>query len=82
MIVPDIRVNSCHAGGFEYDGGTEISPICPEQIQRATAKALSAGITSVVVSGIFAPVNSSQEEAAAAIIQEYGKGRLQPEQCT
>lgn len=60
-------------GGLEYDGGTEISPIYPKQIQRATAKALSAGITSVVVSGIFAPVNSSQEEAAAAIIKEHGK---------
>ena len=69
-------MNRCHAGGFEYDGGTEISPISPLQIQQATTRAVSAGIKSIVVSGIFAPVNRSQEEAAAAIIKEHGKGNI------
>lgn len=47
------------AGGFEFDGGTEISPLKLEQIQCATSQALNAGITSIVVSGVFSPVNSS-----------------------
>ena len=39
-----------------------------EQIHKATDKALKAGYTSLVVSGVFSPVNNSQEEAAADII--------------
>ena len=60
-----------YEGGFEFDGGTEISPFNKEQIQGATDKALKAGYTSVVVSGVFCPVNNSQEEAAAEIIQKH-----------
>ena len=58
-------------GGLEFDGGTEISPLNKEQIQRATDQALKAGYTSVVVSGVFSPVNSSQEKAAAETIQKH-----------
>ena len=65
-----------HAGGFEYDGGTEINPISPDQIRQATADAVSAGIKAICVSGVFAPVNSSQEEAVAAIIQEHSNGTM------
>ena len=70
------------AGGYEFDGGTEISPLNKEQIQRATDTALKAGYTSFVVSGVFSPVNSSQEEAAADIIQKHAAihhaGKLLP----
>ena len=41
-----------------------------EQIHKATDKALKAGYTSLVVSGVFCPVNSSQEEATADIIRK------------
>ncbi|KAL3159203.1 hypothetical protein ABBQ32_011184 [Trebouxia sp. C0010 RCD-2024] len=58
-------------GGYEFDGGTEISPLSKEQIHKATDKALKAGYTSLVVSGVFSPVNSSQEEAAADIINKH-----------
>ncbi|KAL3151690.1 hypothetical protein ABBQ38_012674 [Trebouxia sp. C0009 RCD-2024] len=58
-------------GGYEFDGGTEISPLSTEQIHKVTDKALKAGYTSLVVSGVFSPVNSSQEEAAADIINKH-----------
>lgn len=58
-------------GGFEFDGGTEISPLNKEQIMEATDKVLKAGYTSLVVSGVFSPVNSSQEQAAAVIIRKH-----------
>lgn len=64
-------INVLYEGGFEFDGGTEITPLDKEQIQRATDQALEAGYTSVVVSGVFSPVNSSQEEAAAEIIKKH-----------
>lgn len=71
-----------YEGGFEFDGGTEISPLNKEQIQRATDKALKAGYTSLIVSGVFSPVNSSQEKAAAEIIQRHAAtshiGELMP----
>ena len=59
------------AGGFEFDGGTEVSPINTEQIQQATDTALKAEYSTLVVSGIFSPVNSSQEEAAADVICKH-----------
>lgn len=58
-------------GGFEFDGRTEISPLNKDQIIGATDKALKAGYTSLVMSGVFSPVNSSQEQAAAEIIQKH-----------
>lgn len=70
-------------GGFEFDGGTEISPLNKEQIIGATDQALKAGYTSLVVSGVFSPVNSSQEEAAAEMIQKHAAmnhtGKLFPD---
>ena len=38
---------------------------------EATDKALKAAYTSLVVSGVFSPVNRSQEQAAAEIIQQH-----------
>ena len=48
----------------------------PEQIQHATLQALNAGVTSIVVSGVFSPVNHAQEEATAAIIKQQSSGTL------
>lgn len=40
-------------------------------MHKATDQALKEGYTSFVVSGVFSPVNSSQEEAAADIIHKH-----------
>lgn len=56
-------------GAYDFEGGTAVSPINAQQIQEATPQDLKAGIASKVESGTFSPTNSSQEEAAATVIQ-------------
>jgi N-methylhydantoinase A/oxoprolinase/acetone carboxylase beta subunit len=57
-------------GGFEYDGGTEISPINEEEVRAAVRSDISNGITSFVISGVFSPVNASQEEQVGCIVED------------
>lgn len=57
------------AGGYEYDGKTEITPVNEEDIQDAVHDALSQGITSFVISGVFSPIRSSQELQAKEIVE-------------
>ena len=73
-------------GGFEFDGGTEIGPLKPVEIQQAAEQVLQQGIKSIVLSGVFSPGNPAQEEAAEAIIKQHlSSGRphhVHPSKCT
>ena len=60
---------SAIAGGYEYDGKTEITPVSEKDIQDAVQDAHSQGITSFVISGVFSPIRSSQELRAREIVQ-------------
>lgn len=70
------------SGGFEFDGGDEISPLKEEEIIAATRIAISEGISSIVLSGVFSPVNPSHELRAAEIVKREievsGKGSYTP----
>lgn len=59
-----------HAGGFEYDGGQEISALDPESVRKAVRESLAAGARSLVLCGVFSPANAAHEEAAAAVIAD------------
>lgn len=48
------------AGGYEYDGKTEIAPVNPKETADAVRDALTKGIASFVVSGVFSPTRSIQ----------------------
>lgn len=58
------------AGGFEYDGGQEISALDPEAVRKALRESLAAGARSLVLCGVFSPVNAAHELAASAIIDD------------
>lgn len=59
-----------HAGGFEYDGGQEISAFEPEAVWKAVRESLTAGARSLVLCGVFSPANAAHELAAAAVIED------------
>ena len=56
-------------GGYEYAGRAEIARINQQEVVTAAAEIAQRGITSVVVSGIFSPVNDEQEEAVGAMLK-------------
>ncbi len=56
-------------GGYNHDG-SEISPLNPVEIRRAAAELYAAGIRSVAISSVFAPVNDAQEQQARQIVAE------------
>lgn len=43
----------------------------PQEVQHAVTDVVQQGIRSVVLSGVFSPVNPAHEIAAAAIIQDH-----------
>ena len=57
-------------GGYEYDGGTEIGPIKEAEVRATVREDLGKGITSFVISGVFSPVNSTQEARVKQIVQD------------
>jgi N-methylhydantoinase A/oxoprolinase/acetone carboxylase beta subunit len=61
------RAYLCH-GGYEYDG-TELSPVDPDELRRIAGEIAAAGVRSVALSSVFAPVNGAMEEEAAAILR-------------
>ncbi|MBE3108904.1 MAG: hydantoinase/oxoprolinase family protein, partial [Acidobacteria bacterium] len=72
---PDLRelVLGYHArvkGGLEVDGGL-ISDLDEEEIREQCASIRSKGIRSIVVNGVFSPIDTTerQEERAAAVIR-------------
>ena len=62
------RTYLCH-GGYEYDG-TELSPLDPDELRRVAADLAAAGVRSVALSSVFAPVNGSMEDEAAALLRD------------
>ncbi len=60
-------------GGHEYDG-RPIVPFDAAGMRAAARRIRQAGLTSVGVSSVFSPLNSSCEEAVAAILQEECPG--------
>ena len=61
----------CCIGGLEFDGRTEISPLIPGEIQQAATDVVQQGIKSIVLSGVFSPINPAHELAAAAILKDH-----------
>jgi N-methylhydantoinase A/oxoprolinase/acetone carboxylase beta subunit len=61
------RVHLCH-GGYEYDG-TELSTLDPDELRRVAGEVAGAGVRSVAVSSVFAPVNGAMEQEAAGILR-------------
>eukprot|EP01097_Dermamoeba_algensis_P006782 TRINITY_DN4228_c0_g1_i1.p1 TRINITY_DN4228_c0_g1~~TRINITY_DN4228_c0_g1_i1.p1 ORF type:complete len:268 (+),score=58.27 TRINITY_DN4228_c0_g1_i1:56-805(+) len=56
-------------GGREIDG-SEISPLGERELRKATREAKNKGIDSIVISSVFATVNSDHEKRAKEIITE------------
>jgi N-methylhydantoinase A/oxoprolinase/acetone carboxylase beta subunit len=62
-------------GGFNYDG-RPITPLDPAEIRRAAREFAARNLESVAISSVFAPVNTSQEQEAADILQQELPGAL------
>lgn len=60
-------------GGYEFDG-REISPLDEAEVIQAAQALRDAGVEAVAVTGIFAPVDSTQERRAAEIIAVHAPG--------
>ena len=60
---------SASAGGYEYDGKTEITPVNEGEVHEAVQDAILQGITSFVICGVFSPIRSSQELQVKQIVQ-------------
>ncbi len=61
------RAYLCH-GGYEYDGA-ELSSLDPDELRRVAADIADAGVRSVAVSSVFAPVNGAMEQEAAHLLR-------------
>lgn len=48
-------------GGFEFDGEKEIAKVDLEEIQKVIDHIKKDNVANIVVSGVFSPVNHSQE---------------------
>jgi N-methylhydantoinase A/oxoprolinase/acetone carboxylase beta subunit len=55
------------AGGYNYDG-RPIRAVDPSEIRRVVTEFAARDIRAVAISSVFAPVNKSHEEEAAAIV--------------
>jgi N-methylhydantoinase A/oxoprolinase/acetone carboxylase beta subunit len=62
------RTYLCH-GGYEYDG-SELSSLDSDELRRVAADLAAAGVRSVAVSSVFAPVNGAMEEEAARLLRD------------
>ena len=60
------QIYFCH-GGYQISG-TEISPLDQEEIKRIAADLVKNKISNVVISGMYAPLNSEQEMKAKRIL--------------
>ncbi|MFT5531106.1 MAG: N-methylhydantoinase A/oxoprolinase/acetone carboxylase beta subunit [Candidatus Poriferisodalaceae bacterium] len=60
-------------GGIEYDG-RPFEELDEDGVREAARRFADAGVTSIVVAGSFSPVDSSQEERAAELLQEHLPG--------
>ena len=60
-------------GGFEFDG-RPISPLDAAELAAAAAELCAAGTQAVAVTGVFSPVDSAQEDRAAALLAAHASG--------
>lgn len=60
-------------GGFEFDG-REIAPFDAAAVRAVARDLRDAGIDSIAISSVFAPVDPSMEERAAALVAEEHPG--------
>jgi N-methylhydantoinase A/oxoprolinase/acetone carboxylase beta subunit len=61
------RAYLCH-GGYEYDG-TKLSTLDVGELRRVAGEIAAAGVRSVALSSVFAPVNGAMEQEAAEILR-------------
>ncbi len=57
------------AGGFECHGGA-LTPLCQQEAVQAIQRLLTTGVESIAITGVFSPLNGSQEKKVAAIVRE------------
>lgn len=62
-------------GGLEFDGVTEISPVCDGDPTQAAELITQLGADAVVVSGVHAPLNPAQEVAFAERLRQELQSR-------
>ena len=60
-------------GGYNYDG-SEIAPVNPGEIRHAVEAMKQAGICSIAVSSVFAPVKDAQERFVRELVEEIAPG--------
>jgi N-methylhydantoinase A/oxoprolinase/acetone carboxylase beta subunit len=60
-------------GGYEFDG-REIAAFDASAVRQAARKLRAAGLQTVAISCVFAPINRAMEERAAAIVKEEMPG--------
>lgn len=58
------------AGGYEYDGATEISTITDADAAHIAEQVVASGAEAAVVCGVHAPVNPAQELAMGRQLQQ------------
>lgn len=56
-------------GGWEFDG-RPLSPLDPEELRGIGRDVESKGVKNIAVSGVFSPINTSNEVEAARILKE------------
>ena len=56
-------------GGFNYDG-RPIAPLDAGELRRVAREFAARGLEAIAVSSVFAPVNPSQEQEVAQVLQE------------
>lgn len=56
-------------GGFEFDG-REIAPLDEAAVRTAAVELREAGIDSIAISCVFAPINAAMETRAAALVAQ------------
>ena len=49
-------------GGFQFDGQTTIKPINDDEVIECISQIKQSGVKNIVVAGVFAPLNTGQEE--------------------
>ena len=58
-------------GGFHFDGQREITPLNRAEIEATAAKIRESNVKNVVISGLFSPVNNSQERQVRVVELDY-----------
>ncbi|KAJ5537382.1 hypothetical protein N7513_010568 [Penicillium frequentans] len=68
-------------GGYQISG-TEISPLDEAEIERIAVELAKNNISNVVISGMYAPLNNSQEihasEIVSAAMAKHGSSKMKP----